>query len=347
MQPRRASGRRRAFPSPSRISSPRIAASSSRRTELPLPTGSARRGQRPAEHGGRPPKPHRARKIRRPNAARRQAETPAAASASGCRRRLTRYPRARRGRRPKRRCSTKPIASSRSSPASFPPRSASGNPKPSGCARRSGAGAGHAARSSAAGERFEAARIVATRAAAPHRHHAQRDRKVHQGPRGRDRARQAERGRARRARSRPRNEGQDGAARSRTASTSSTTPRRASLRRSGNRRPPADRARPGGPDAQQLAERQVHPPRDDEPRARRPQGGRQSGAAQRRRRVQLRQRRRRHPMAFDQKRWNDFVKNRKGSKDRIERRTERELEIEQQAEDARACSSTRTRRSAK
>jgi general secretion pathway protein D len=33
-------------------------------------------------------------------------------------------------------------------------------------------------------------------------------------------------------------------------------------------------------------------------------------------------------LVFDQKHWGDFVKNRKGTKDRIERRTERELEIE-------------------
>ena len=35
-----------------------------------------------------------------------------------------------------------------------------------------------------------------------------------------------------------------------------------------------------------------------------------------------------HELVFDQKHWNDFVKNRKGSKDRVQRRTERELEIE-------------------
>jgi general secretion pathway protein D len=35
-----------------------------------------------------------------------------------------------------------------------------------------------------------------------------------------------------------------------------------------------------------------------------------------------------HEMAIDQKYWTDFVKNRQGSKDRIQRRTEREMEIE-------------------
>jgi general secretion pathway protein D len=33
-------------------------------------------------------------------------------------------------------------------------------------------------------------------------------------------------------------------------------------------------------------------------------------------------------LVYDEKRWNDFVKGRKGSKDRVQRRTERELEIE-------------------
>lgn len=35
-----------------------------------------------------------------------------------------------------------------------------------------------------------------------------------------------------------------------------------------------------------------------------------------------------HELAFDKQHWDDFVKNRKGSKDRVQRQTERELEIE-------------------
>lgn len=35
-----------------------------------------------------------------------------------------------------------------------------------------------------------------------------------------------------------------------------------------------------------------------------------------------------HEVAFDKQHWDDFVKNRKGSKDRVQRQTERELEIE-------------------
>ena len=148
-----------------------------------------------------------------------------------------------KNRRHRRRCSKPPTRLNKFSPDNSPRKSASANRKPIGCAKpiRS-AHLTILVEAQQLVERFEAFRILAPRAVEPHRYHAQANGSVHRDHHVGNRPRQAQRGGARRSRAPPRGEAQGAAKDGRAGRRIQPAPRRAALRRGGNRRPAADRA---------------------------------------------------------------------------------------------------------